>query len=258
MRKPMVAGNWKMHGSRERNAVLLDSLLPMLSQSLTAQVDVVVCPPFVYLDAVRARLEDSASAQKIALGAQNLCLHPGQGAYTGEVSGAMLHDVGCRHVIIGHSERRSLFGETDEVVASKLRAALDAGLAPIACVGEQLAEREAGETHEVVERQLSALLGACKGDELSRVVFAYEPVWAIGTGLTATPQQAEDVHEFIRERIRTVDATMAGLVRILYGGSVKAANAKELFAMPDVDGGLIGGASLTTEFTAIVEAAAAS
>lgn len=258
MRKPMVAGNWKMHGSRERNTALLDSLLPTLSQSLAAQVDVVVCPPFVYLDAVRARLQGSSGTQMISLGAQNLCLHPGQGAYTGEVSGAMLHDVGCSHVIIGHSERRSLFGETDEVVASKLRAALDAGLAPIACVGELLAEREAGLTHEVVRRQLTALLGACRGDELARVVFAYEPVWAIGTGLTASPEQAQDVHRFIRERIRHVDATMAGLVRILYGGSVKAANAKELFAMPDVDGGLIGGASLSTEFTAIVEAAAAS
>ena len=258
MRKPMVAGNWKMHGSRERNAALLDALLPSLSPSLTAQVDVVLCPPFVYLDKVGARLEGASTGQALALGAQNLCLQPGQGAYTGEVSADMLRDTGCSHVILGHSERRSLFGETDEVVARKLRVALDAGLVPIACVGEQLAEREAGQTHEVVGRQVAALLGACSPAELNRLVIAYEPVWAIGTGLTASPQQAQDVHQFIRERIGELDATMAGLVRILYGGSVKAANAKELFAMPDVDGGLIGGASLTTEFTAIVEAAAAN
>ena len=256
MRKPMVAGNWKMNGSTEGNRALLDALLPALTPSILRQVEVAVCPPFVYLDAVSARLRVMDPAPGV--GAQNLCLYPKAGAYTGEVSAAMLRDLGCGYVIVGHSERRSLFGETDSVVAEKLRVALDANLTPIACLGEQRAEREAAETEAVVGRQLAALLAVCSAQELARVIFAYEPVWAIGTGLTASPEQAQEVHQFIRGRIADVDAIMAGLVRILYGGSVKASNAAELFAMPDVDGGLIGGASLTTEFTAIVEAAAAA
>lgn len=256
MRKTMVAGNWKMHGSQQSNRALLDAILPILTPSMISAVDVVVCPPLVYLDTVQVRLQAAASAP--ALGAQNLCLYPGQGAYTGEVSGAMLRDLGCSHVIVGHSERRALFGESDATVAAKLRVALDAGLTPIACLGEQRAEREAGDTESVVGRQLAALLAVCSAEELPRVVLAYEPVWAIGTGLTASPAQAQEVHAFIRARLAAVDVRMAGLVRILYGGSVKAANAAELFAMPDVDGGLIGGASLTNEFTAIVEAASAA
>ena len=255
MRQAMVAGNWKMHGLHARNEELLAALLPSLQALPDRDVEVVVCPPSIYLESVGRVL--AALDGDIHLGAQNVCSQAGQGAYTGEVSVEMLRDVGCTHVILGHSERRTLFAETDEAVADKLRVALAAGLTPIVCVGEQLAEREAGETEAVVERQLTAVLAACPTDRLAEIVLAYEPVWAIGTGLTATPDQAQDVHQFIRTRIATVDATMAGLVRILYGGSVKAANAKELFAMPDVDGGLIGGASLTTEFTAIVAAAGA-
>ncbi len=255
MRQPMVAGNWKMHGSHARNQELLSALLPSIRALPDRVAEVVVCPPSVYLESVGRAL--AAHDGDIRLGAQNACTQSGQGAYTGEVSVEMLRDVGCTHVILGHSERRTLFAETDEAVADKLRVALAAGLTPIICVGEQLAEREAGETEAVVERQLTAVLAACPTDQLAGIVLAYEPVWAIGTGLTATPEQAQEVHQFIRTRIARVDATMAGLVRILYGGSVKAANAKELFAMPDVDGGLIGGASLTTEFTAIVAAAGA-
>lgn len=258
MRKPLVAGNWKMHGSLARNATLLTGLMPQIEAAGVegTGVEVVVCPPSVYLGQVRTLLQSSEPRSSIALGAQNLSGHAGQGAYTGEVSGEMLLDLGCSHVIIGHSERRSLFAETDEVVAGKLRVALAAGLTPIACLGELLADREAGRTEAVVVGQLDALLRVCTGDDLARVVLAYEPVWAIGTGLTASPQQAQDVHRLIRERVAGIDARMAGLMRIVYGGSVKAANAAELFAMPDVDGGLIGGASLTDEFSAIVAAAA--
>lgn len=252
-RRPMVAGNWKMHGSRAANAVLLDGVLAGVGATAA---EVVVCPPFVYLADAAVRLAGTA----VALGAQDLCAESGQGAYTGEVSAGMLRDVGCSHVIIGHSERRALFGETDALVARKAVAALAAGLLPIICVGELLEERDGGRTHEVVGRQLDAAIAGVQGSSfglaaLQRCVIAYEPVWAIGTGRTATPEQAEDVHAFIRGRIAANDATIAGSMRVLYGGSVKAGNARELFDMPDVDGGLIGGASLKAEdFVAIVAA----
>jgi triosephosphate isomerase len=249
----MVAGNWKMHGSRAANAALLDGVLAGVGATAA---EVVVCPPFVYLADAAVRLAGTA----VALGAQDLCAESGQGAYTGEVSAGMLRDVGCSHVIIGHSERRALFGETDALVARKAVAALAAGLLPIICVGELLEERDGGRTHEVVGRQLDAAIAGVRGSSfglaaLERCVIAYEPVWAIGTGRTATPEQAEDVHAFIRGRIAANDATIAGSMRVLYGGSVKAGNARELFDMPDVDGGLIGGASLKAEdFVAIVAA----
>ena len=252
-RRPMVAGNWKMHGSQLSNAALLDGVLAGVGATAA---EVVVCPPFVYLAEVAARLARTA----VSLGAQDLCAEPGQGAYTGEVSAGMLRDVGCSHVIIGHSERRALFGETDALVARKSVAALAAGLVPIICVGELFEERDGGRTHEVVGRQLDAAIAGVRESSfglagLERCVIAYEPVWAIGTGRTATPEQAEDVHAFIRGRIAANDATIAGSMRVLYGGSVKAGNARELFDMPDVDGGLIGGASLKAEdFVAIVAA----
>jgi triosephosphate isomerase len=242
-----------MHGSRAANAVLLDGVLAGVGATAA---EVVVCPPFVYLADAAVRLAGTA----VALGAQDLCAESGQGAYTGEVSAGMLRDVGCSHVIIGHSERRALFGETDALVARKAVAALAAGLLPIICVGELLEERDGGRTHEVVGRQLDAAIAGVRSSSfglaaLERCVIAYEPVWAIGTGRTATPEQAEDVHAFIRGRIAANDATIAGSMRVLYGGSVKAGNARELFDMPDVDGGLIGGASLKAEdFVAIVAA----
>jgi len=234
MRARLVAGNWKMHGSLAANAALLDALV-------AAGVDCAVCVPFPYL----AQAADRLRGTRVALGAQNLSEHA-SGAYTGEVSAAMLGEFGCRYVLVGHSERRQLYGESDETVAAKVVAARDGGITPILCVGETLPEREAGRMREVVARQLDAVLA--KGD-LGDAVLAYEPVWAIGTGRTATPQQAQEVHAFLRQR-----ATAA--TRVLYGGSVKADNAAAIFAQPDVDGGLIGGASLKAqEFIAICKLA---
>ncbi|MGB5131268.1 MAG: triose-phosphate isomerase [Steroidobacteraceae bacterium] len=240
MRRPMVAGNWKMHGSRADSGRLVDELVAMHAGSGAA--DVVVCPPFVYLPDVGRRLRGNA----IMLGAQDVCAEEA-GAHTGEVSAAMLADVGCRFVIVGHSERRALYEEDDALVARKFVAALRHGLAPILCVGETLEERERGATHEVVTRQLRAVLDASGVGGFSAAVVAYEPVWAIGTGRTATPGQAQEVHALIRGRIAEKDVTIAASLRVLYGGSVKASNAVELFANPDVDGGLIGGASLKAD-----------
>ncbi len=254
MRRALVAGNWKMHGSRSSIGALLDGILTGVGGA--GDVEIAVCPPFAYLDVVQARLRDS----EIAWGGQNLCEHAGPGAYTGEVSAAMLRDFGCRYVIVGHSERRNIYGEGDALVALKCATALDAGLVPILCVGELLEERERGETEAVVGRQLDAVLALLDDPaRLRGVVIAYEPVWAIGTGKTATPEQAQETHAFIRRRIAAVDgATAAGMV-ILYGGSVKEANAAELFAMSDIDGGLIGGASLQAqEFLSICRAASAA
>lgn len=249
MRRPFVAGNWKLNGSRSDNDRLLDGLLSRLSGD--GEAEVVVCPPFVYLaDAVHA-LRDS----NIGVGAQDVCAEA-SGAFTGEVSAAMLRDVGCSHVIVGHSERRALYGETDVLVARKFAAAQARGLVPILCVGETLAEREAERTMDVVGRQLDAVVELCGVGAFGVAIVAYEPVWAIGTGRTATPAQAQAVHAFIRGRVAARDANIAGSLRVLYGGSVKAANAAELFGQPDVDGGLIGGASLQVEeFVAIVAAA---
>jgi len=250
MRKPLVAGNWKMNGSRESAQSLVAGIKEGLGADAPAEV--AICPPFVYLSEVGSLL----SGSDIALGAQNVSQR-GNGAYTGEISTGMLLDVGCKYVILGHSERRALYGETDALVAEKVIAINAAGLKPILCVGELLEERESGKTEEVVARQLDVLLNSSEGlTALQNTVIAYEPVWAIGTGMTATPEQAQDVHAFIRQRVAAKDTALAQKVRILYGGSVKGNNAPELFAKPDIDGGLIGGASLQVEeFLAICQAA---
>lgn len=251
MRRPFVAGNWKMHGSRDENAQLLDGQL----QSLPAQTsaDIAVCPPFVYLWEIARLLKSSV----VALGAQSVCAEA-VGAFTGEVSSAMLRDVGCTYVIVGHSERRAIYREDDALVARKFLAAQSQSLVPILCVGETLEERDRGQTTSVVSRQLAAVLDVAGVAALASAVVAYEPVWAIGTGKTATPEQAQEVHAHIRAEVAKLDAKIAGQLRLLYGGSVKAANAREIFAMPDVDGGLIGGASLKAdEFLKICAAAQA-
>ena len=249
MRRKIVAGNWKMHGSRAENTQLVDAIVSGFEA--VDGTDGILCPPFVYLHEISRQLRDSA----VRLGAQDVCAE-GQGAFTGEVSAAMLKDVGCSYVLVGHSERRALYGEDDHMVARKFAAAQARGLLPILCVGEQLAERDAGRTHDVIARQLDAVLAVSEVGALAKAVVAYEPVWAIGTGRTATPEQAQDVHAFIRERIAARDANIAAGLPLLYGGSVKAGNAAELFAMSDVDGGLIGGASLKAEeFLAICAAA---
>ena len=235
----LVAGNWKMHGSRQANRALLEALIAGVAQ--VKGVECTVCVPFPYLGEVAERL----AGTPIAWGAQNLSEHA-QGAYTGEVSAAMLAEFGCRQVIVGHSERRQLFGESDAQVAAKFAAVKAAGMTPILCVGETLEERDAGRTEDVVGRQLGKVL---EKNSFEKAVLAYEPVWAIGTGRNATPEQAQEVHAFLRRKISLETA-------IIYGGSVKAQNAAALFAMPDIDGGLIGGASLVAkDFIDIVRAA---
>ena len=249
MRVKLVAGNWKMNGSLASSQALLSAILPPLSGLNGARY--AVCVPFPYLAAASQALRGS----NVALGAQDVSQFD-EGAYTGAVSGAMLADCGCRTVIVGHSERRNVFGEGDDTVALKYAQAVKYRLAPILCVGETLAEREAGATEAVVARQLDAVIRRCGVAALAQGVIAYEPVWAIGTGRTATPQQAQAVHAFIRGRVGAADSRLAGNLLILYGGSVKAGNAAQLFAMADVDGGLIGGASLVAEeFVAICTAA---
>ena len=251
MRRKLVAGNWKMHGNRASNAGLLDALKRALAPSSAAGY--AICAPYPYLGQAAEHLAGSA----IAWGAQDVSRYE-KGAYTGEVSAAMLVELGCRYAIVGHSERRSLFGEGDELVAMKHAAARRAGLVPIFCVGETLQEREAGSTETVLARQLDALLQVCGVKELDGGIVAYEPVWAIGTGKTASSAQAQEAHAFLRGRVGQQDAGIAARLPILYGGSVKASNAAELFAMPDVDGGLVGGASLVAEeFVAIWRASAA-
>ncbi|HYG41747.1 MAG TPA: triose-phosphate isomerase [Bordetella sp.] len=234
-RARLVLGNWKMHGSLAENGALLDALRVADPAS---HCEIGVCVPFPYLAQAASVLNGST----VSWGAQDVSAHA-KGAYTGEVSGAMLNEFGCRWALAGHSERRTLHGETDQLVADKARAALDAGLTPVVCVGESLADREGGNTLGVIERQLEPIL-ALGADALSRLVLAYEPVWAIGTGRTATPEQAQEVHSAIRVALQGLGA---GQVRVLYGGSVKAANAATLFAMPDIDGALVGGASLVAE-----------
>ncbi len=249
LRKPLVAGNWKMYGTRAEAARLVDGLVA--SDVGSAAAEVVVCPPFVYLADVGRQLEGSA----IGLGAQDVCAEE-PGAQTGEIAATMLVDVGCRYVIVGHSERRALYSESDDLVARKFAAARRHGLVPVLCVGESLQEREGDATRKVILRQLDAVLSTSDIGAFARAVVAYEPVWAIGTGRTASPAQAQEVHALIRGRIGEKDATIAASLRVLYGGSVKAVNAAELFAMPDVDGGLIGGASLKAdEFASICAAA---
>ena len=249
MRSKVVVGNWKLNGSHDSNEALLKALLREIPRD--NPVACAVCVPSPYLAQARALLEGSG----IAWGAQDLSRHD-HGAYTGEVSGAMLVDLGCRYVIVGHSERRTLFGETDAIAAAKYVAARKAGLTPIYCVGETLEEREGGRMQAVLARQVDALLAAYGVAGLDRGLVAYEPVWAIGTGRTATAAQADEAQAFIRARIGAKDAGVAERLPILYGGSVKAANAAELFAMPNVDGGLVGGASLVAqEFVGIWRAA---
>ena len=249
MRQPLVAGNWKMNGTRAGVAELLDGIKAGMADVTTAEV--AVCPPYVFIPEAAARLQGTA----VAWGGQNLSTHA-SGAYTGETAASMLTDYGCKYCIVGHSERRTLYGEDDATVAEKYEVARKAGLVPVFCVGETLEEREAGTTEEVVARQLDAVLERFGAQALAAGVIAYEPVWAIGTGRTATPEQAQEVHAFIRARIATKDAAVAEAVQILYGGSMKPDNAVELMAKPDIDGGLIGGASLkASDFLAICRAA---
>lgn len=249
MRRILLAGNWKMHGSTGMVESLLHSLL--IASQQESPVDMAVFPPFPYLAQVQAMLKDS----NISWGAQNL--NPAaQGAYTGDISASMLLDFDCRYVLVGHSERRSLFGESDKDVAMRFEAAHQAGLEPVLCVGETLEEREKGETESVVERQLDAVLQGSGIGAFERAVIAYEPVWAIGTGKTATPEQAQAAHAFIRNKIGSQNVTISDHIHILYGGSVNGSNAADLFAREDIDGGLVGGASLTAEaFLAIRDAA---
>lgn len=248
MRRKLIAGNWKMNGSLAANALLLGDIKAELGQPAC---DVAVCVPTPYLPQCQATL----TVSPVRWGAQDLSTHE-SGAYTGEVSAAMIADFACTYAIVGHSERRSYHAETDEMVAAKTARALAAGLIPIVCVGETLAEREAGKTEEVVARQIDAVLAVLDADRLARIVIAYEPVWAIGTGKTATPQMAQDVHAMLRNRLALKNSHAAAVVKILYGGSMKPENARELLAMPDIDGGLIGGASLrAADFLAIVRAA---
>lgn len=237
-RRRLVAGNWKMHGSAEHVDVFADALASRAGES--AEADLLVCPPFVYIERLARRLEGTG----VAIGGQNVCDKAGPGAFTGEVSAAMLADAGCSHAIVGHSERRALYGEDDETVAEKFGLAREAGLTPILCVGESLAERDAGETEGVLRRQLGGVLADCGAAAFEGAVIAYEPVWAIGTGRSASAEQAQAAHVFLRHQIAAEDDILAGRVRILYGGSVKAENAAGLFAGEDVDGGLVGGASL--------------
>jgi triosephosphate isomerase len=249
MRQPLVAGNWKMHGLRAENASLVRALVDLLRPG--ARAEVLVCPPFPYLLETARLLKDS----DVALGAQSVCAEA-VGAFTGEVSAAMLKDVGCRYVLVGHSERRQVYGESDALVARKFMAVQSQKLLPVLCVGETLEEREADQTLAVVSRQIEAVLEVAGVAALGRAVIAYEPVWAIGTGRNATPEQAQEVHAMIRAKVAHLDATIGGSVRILYGGSVKASNARDLFAMPDIDGGLVGGASLKADEFAQICAAA--
>lgn len=248
MRRKLVVGNWKMVGLLARNKALLEGVLAGVRD--LKQADYAVCVPFPYLAQAQSLLQGS----NVSWGAQNLSQHA-EGAFTGEVAAGMLLDFGCKYVIIGHSERRSMYGESDDVVAAKVEAALKAGLTPILCVGETLAERESGVTEAVVARQLDAVVERVGVKALAKTVLAYEPVWAIGTGKTASPDQAQAVHAFIRQRVAKQDGQVAEGLCILYGGSMKPANAVELLSMPDIDGGLIGGASLVADdFVAICRA----
>ncbi|WP_019141356.1 triose-phosphate isomerase [Noviherbaspirillum massiliense] len=250
MRRKLIAGNWKMNGSLAANAALLNGIKAELAGQSVA-CGVAVCAPAPYL----AQCQSELSGTTVNWGAQDLSVHE-SGAYTGEVSGAMLRDFGCVYVIVGHSERRTYHAESEQLVAQKTVRALQCGLTPIVCVGESLSEREAGQTDVVIGRQIGAVLAAIESADLAKIVIAYEPVWAIGTGKTATPEMAQQVHQALRVRLREKNSQAAALVQILYGGSMKPDNAKDLLAMPDIDGGLIGGASLKAEdFLAIVRAA---
>ena len=252
-RRKFVAGNWKMHGTRAFAHELVDAVAKACAQGSLTDVDVAIVPPSIYL----AELVVRHAAARLAFGAQDVSAHE-HGAYTGEVSAAMVADVGASHTLVGHSERRSLHHEDDACVASKFARAQAAGLTPILCIGETLAQRDEGHAFKVVDEQLQAILVTAGIGAFDNAIVAYEPVWAIGTGRTATPAQAQEMHAFIRSKIAGLDARIGGSLRILYGGSVKPGNAVELFAQADIDGGLIGGASLvTSDFLAICAAAQA-
>ena len=252
MRRPILAANWKMHKTVDEAVGFVDDFLPRVAGA--DGVDIVIAPPFTALDRVGRKL----AGTRVALAAQNV--NPEQkGAYTGEVSTGMLVDLGCRYAIVGHSERRQLFGETDSFIARKARSLLDAGIVPIVCVGETLQQREAGETESVVEAQLRESLATVQASESGTLVVAYEPVWAIGTGRSATPDMAQAVHAFTRAVLHDLFGSAADAIRIQYGGSVKPDNAGELLARADIDGALVGDASLEAgSFAAIIQAAAAA
>lgn len=251
MRRPIVAANWKLHGQLGMIASLLQPI-DIHAKNLS-QVDVVICPPYPYLAACKQAIKSG----NVFLGAQSVAAEE-KGAYTGEVAAEMLAEVGCTHVIVGHSERRQYYGESDQIVAAKVTRAIAAGLTPIVCVGESLDQRDQGQMKEIIVSQLRAVINEIGIDQASRAVIAYEPIWAIGTGKTASPEQAQEVHSIIRSELARQSEEVSQQVRILYGGSVKADNAAQLFSQPDIDGGLIGGASLDAEqFNAIVDASAA-
>jgi len=249
MRQPLIAGNWKMNGSQESVTALLNGVKAGMGD--VAKAEVAVCAPAIYIPLVQDLLKDSA----VTWGGEDLSVHE-SGAYTGEISASMLNDFACKYVLVGHSERRSYHQENDEAVAEKFEVAINSGLTPVLCIGETLEEREQGVTEEVVVRQIEAVITRVGIDALGKGVVAYEPVWAIGTGKTATPEMAQDAHATIRARIAKSDATVAEKIQILYGGSMNASNAAELLTQTDIDGGLIGGASLKAEdFLAIALAA---
>lgn len=252
MRKPFVAGNWKMNTNSHTSVELAKRIAAGSVEVPSESVTIAVCPPFVYLQAVTRTL----GASNVAVGAQDVYFEP-DGAFTGEVSTFMLKDIGCTYCLCGHSERRHVIGETDKLINKKVAAAISGGLLPILCVGELLSERQASQTNDVVTRQLKEGLAGLSVEKLAAVTIAYEPVWAIGTGVTATPDQAQEVHDFIRKLLgRMYDGRLAEEIRILYGGSVKAGNAAELMGQEDIDGLLVGGASLKADdFLAIIEAA---
>lgn len=253
MRKFVVAGNWKMNGNAQQSQALVQGLKAAIKPDMLSNCDILVCPPFVYLESLAGLLGNESEG--IKLGAQDLSLHQ-NGAFTGQISAQMLRDVGCTYVLVGHSERRQYCQEDSQVVAAKVEVAIESGLKPIICIGETQAQRDANKTGVVVGEQLTTVLERCTTEALQGCIIAYEPVWAIGTGLTATPEQAQAVHKLIREILSKKDESLAEHTAILYGGSVKASNSAELFSMPDIDGGLIGGASLNlTEFVQICAAA---
>lgn len=251
-RQSLVAGNWKLNGNKITTLNLVDSILEALADGLPAEV--AVMPSFPYLGQVQALIEANASEQSLKLGAQNLSLYD-KGAFTGEVSADMLAEFGCHYVLVGHSERRAIFDENDQMVADKFVAAQRVGLHPILCLGETLKQREDGITEAVIERQLDTVIAQAGVQAFSEAVIAYEPVWAIGTGKTASPEEAQEVHALIRRTIADMDAKIANGLRILYGGSVKPDNAADLFNQEDIDGGLIGGAALqASDFISICKA----
>ena len=250
MRRPLVAGNWKMNGDSESTTNLINGIADGRDDVTTAEV--LVCPPYILIPRATDALNGRAD---IALGAQDLDINQ-NGAFTGQISAAMLVDAGCKYVIVGHSERRAIYGESDQDVADKFKVAQGGGLIPVLCVGETLEERESGNTESVVARQIQAVIDLVGIDNFDNAVIAYEPVWAIGTGKTATPEMAQEVHKFIRDMLSALNTGVANNLRLLYGGSMNAGNAESLIGMADIDGGLIGGASLQAEsFLAICKAA---